>query len=50
MITRSEKIVLGCCGFHGDVLTVIKILQAQMKVNEQIYILLMYQMSLPTDI
>lgn len=31
--SRSENVVLGCCGFHGDVLTVMKILKAQLKVE-----------------
>lgn len=28
----SEGILLGCCGFHGDVLTVTKNIKAQMKI------------------
>ena len=29
---RSDNMVLGCCGFHGDVLTVLKNVETQMKV------------------
>ena len=29
---RSDQLLLGCCGFHGDVLTVTKRLSAEMKV------------------
>lgn len=29
----SEGILLGCCGFHGDALTVTKNIKAQMKVR-----------------
>ncbi len=30
---RSDNIILGCCGFHGDVLAVTKTVKAQMKVS-----------------
>ena len=30
---RSNNMVLGCCGFHGDVLTVMKNVETQMKVH-----------------
>lgn len=33
----GEKLVLGCCGFHGDVLTVTKNITAQMKIYEHIH-------------
>lgn len=33
----SEHMVLGCCGFHGDVLTVIKNVKSRMKVYEHIH-------------
>ena len=29
---RSDGLILGCCGFHGDVLTVTKNIEVQMKV------------------
>ena len=29
---RSDNVVLGCCGFHGDVLTVTKVLKNRLKV------------------
>ncbi|GFS08371.1 proteasome subunit beta type [Elysia marginata] len=32
---RSEKTVLGCCGFHGDVLTLTKILGARLQIFEK---------------
>ena len=31
----SEGVLLGCCGFHGDALTVTKNIMAQMKVLER---------------
>ena len=30
---RSDNIVLGCCGFHGDVLTLTKHITARLKVT-----------------
>ena len=33
----SDGLILGCCGFHGDVLTVTKNLEAQMKIYENIH-------------
>ena len=30
---RSDQMLLGCCGFHGDVLTVTKNVETQMKVH-----------------
>ena len=30
---RSDNIVLGCCGFHGDVLTLTKNITARLKVT-----------------
>ena len=32
-IFRSDQMLLGCCGFHGDVLTVTKNVETQMKVH-----------------
>lgn len=32
-ICSSDGILLGCCGFHGDVLTVTKNVKTQMKVS-----------------
>ncbi len=32
-LCSSEKLILGCCGFHGDVLTVTKNVTAQMKAS-----------------
>eukprot|EP00918_Siedleckia_nematoides_P072815 GHVU01158953.1.p1 GENE.GHVU01158953.1~~GHVU01158953.1.p1 ORF type:complete len:232 (+),score=33.40 GHVU01158953.1:80-775(+) len=31
----SDKTVLGCCGFHGDVLTLTKVIDARLKMYEQ---------------
>ncbi|RUS85351.1 hypothetical protein EGW08_006894, partial [Elysia chlorotica] len=31
----SEKTVLGCCGFHGDVLTLTKVLGARLQIFEK---------------
>lgn len=33
VLTSAEGILLGSCGFHGDVLTVTKNIKAQMKVS-----------------
>lgn len=33
MCVRSDTTVLGCCGFHGDVLTLRKAIDAQKKVG-----------------
>lgn len=33
----SGDLVLGCCGFHGDVLTVIKNIKARMKIYEHVH-------------
>ena len=39
---RSDRILLGSCGFHGDVLTVMKNIKAQMKVINNILVYTAY--------
>lgn len=36
---RSDGILLGCVGFHGDVLTVTKRVKSQMKVSADLALL-----------
>lgn len=33
MFFRTEKTVIGCTGFHGDCLTLTKIIEARLKVT-----------------
>lgn len=33
MVFRTEQTVIGCTGFHGDCLTLTKIIEARLKVT-----------------
>ena len=37
-VNRSDNVVLGCCGFHGDVLMLTKNITARMKVCVCMYV------------
>ena len=35
---RTDKTVIGCSGFHGDCLTLTKIIEARLKVDAFVYV------------
>lgn len=35
---RTDKTVIGCTGFHGDCLTLTKIIEARLKVEAFVYV------------